>query len=236
VKRRACWLEAGRCRSGADRQSDRARLRRDIGPHDWRHFRRGVEPAACAARRGRCRVRAARSVGVRGVGLLELVQCGAVVLRRCFGREHHGKNRRRRGEAEMLARHCRPPSPGSYSRHPSMTSRQKPQHGGSRPCPQCRRCAEGAPAGQRCEPPRADGDVRGSRLRDEALRLRAGAGLRDALTSRRRRRPRRPAGPAGICRETAGSAGLASAPHRRPSRIGRRCIACRPPRTRPARR
>lgn len=56
------------------------------------------------------------------------------------------------------------------------------------------------------------------------------------LTSRRRHRWHRPAGQADTCPETAGSDGPACARRRHPSRIGRRCIACRPPRKRPARR
>ena len=56
------------------------------------------------------------------------------------------------------------------------------------------------------------------------------------LTSRRRHRWRRPGEPPDICQETAGSSAPASAPRRHPSRIGRRCIACRPLQRRPARR
>jgi hypothetical protein len=111
MKRRRCGLESLRRRCGANRQADRVWLRRDIGLHGRRDFRRSVETAACGARRGSRRIRAARSVGVCGVGLLGLVQGGAVVLRRSCGRKHHGKNRRQRGEAQISTRHRRSPSP-----------------------------------------------------------------------------------------------------------------------------
>jgi hypothetical protein len=73
--------------------------------------------------------------------------------------------------------------------------------------------------------------VRGARKPSQSR-----ARLDCSLTSRRKHRSRRPEERPDICRETAGSDGLASAPRRHPSRIGRRCIACRPPRKRPARR